>query len=129
VLEENVSAASEAVMVAVHVRPLIEQELEQGCAECLTVTPGAPQVIQYIYILHVSAEDRELMRSLMSVASSDTINISTCLWPYSRRFAADLTGLHSTMYLEVTAVRSLHTCINDACHRWSTASSKDTMPQ
>ena len=38
------AAASEAVCVAVHIRPLIEQELEQGCAECLAVTPGMPQV-------------------------------------------------------------------------------------
>lgn len=36
--------ASEAVCVAVHVRPLIEQEVQEGCAPCLDVTPGAPQV-------------------------------------------------------------------------------------
>jgi hypothetical protein len=36
-------ADSEAVCVAVHVRPLIAQEFEQGCRPCLEVTPGTPQ--------------------------------------------------------------------------------------
>lgn len=33
-----------SVCVAVHVRPLISQELEDGCKECLVLTPGEPQV-------------------------------------------------------------------------------------
>ncbi|KAK9835062.1 hypothetical protein WJX81_008045 [Elliptochloris bilobata] len=33
-----------AVCVCVHVRPLIEQEVLEGCQECLKVTPGQPQV-------------------------------------------------------------------------------------
>ena len=38
---------SESVCVAVHVRPLIDLEHEQGCRECLEVTPGQSQVIYY----------------------------------------------------------------------------------
>ena len=38
--------SSESVAVAVHIRPLIEQELEQGCAECVHVpSPGSSQVM------------------------------------------------------------------------------------
>lgn len=38
--------SSESVAVAVHIRPLIEQELEQGCAECIHVpSPGSSQVV------------------------------------------------------------------------------------
>ncbi|KAJ4714826.1 Kinesin-like protein [Melia azedarach] len=33
-----------SVKVAVHVRPLIGDERVQGCKECVTVTPGKPQV-------------------------------------------------------------------------------------
>lgn len=36
--------AEESVCVAVNIRPLIDIELEQGCQECLSVTPGLPQV-------------------------------------------------------------------------------------
>lgn len=32
------------VVVAVHLRPLIYDELMQGCQECLRVTEGEPQV-------------------------------------------------------------------------------------
>ena len=32
-----------SVCVAVHVRPLIDIELVDGCQECLKVTPGVPQ--------------------------------------------------------------------------------------
>lgn len=38
-------ADSESVVVCVHVRPLIDLEHEQGCRECLEVTPGQSQVI------------------------------------------------------------------------------------
>ncbi|KAE8674765.1 Kinesin-like protein FRA1 [Hibiscus syriacus] len=42
----EVAAASEdcCVKVAVHVRPLIGDEKLQGCKDCVTVTPGKPQV-------------------------------------------------------------------------------------
>ena len=37
---------SESVAVAVHIRPLIEQEVEQGCSECIHVpSPGRAEVI------------------------------------------------------------------------------------
>lgn len=38
---------SESVCVAVHVRPLIEAELLEGCESSLSVTPGLPQVCGY----------------------------------------------------------------------------------
>jgi hypothetical protein len=34
----------DSVKVAVNVRPLITQELLLGCTDCVTVTPGEPQV-------------------------------------------------------------------------------------
>ena len=37
---------SESVAVAVHIRPLVEQEVEQGCSECIHVpSPGGSEVI------------------------------------------------------------------------------------
>ncbi|KAF2283754.1 hypothetical protein GH714_014887 [Hevea brasiliensis] len=38
------SAENCSVKVAVHIRPLIGDERVQGCKECVTVTPGKPQV-------------------------------------------------------------------------------------
>ena len=35
--------ASDAVCVAVHIRPLVQSELAEGCQMCLSVTPGRPQ--------------------------------------------------------------------------------------
>ena len=35
---------SDSVKVAVNVRPLITPELVLGCTDCVTVTPGEPQV-------------------------------------------------------------------------------------
>ncbi|PPD92410.1 hypothetical protein GOBAR_DD10654 [Gossypium barbadense] len=45
-LPMEAAAASEdcCVKVAVHVRPLIGDEKLQGCKDCVTVTPGKPQV-------------------------------------------------------------------------------------
>lgn len=34
-----------SVKVAVHLRPLIGDERVQGCKECVSVTPGKPQVV------------------------------------------------------------------------------------
>ncbi|CAL0312843.1 unnamed protein product [Lupinus luteus] len=33
-----------SVKVALHIRPLIDNERQQGCRECVSVTPGKPQV-------------------------------------------------------------------------------------
>ncbi|KAL6783888.1 KIN4 [Auxenochlorella protothecoides x Auxenochlorella symbiontica] len=38
------ASKAECVCVAVHVRPLVESELAEGCEHALTVTPGLPQV-------------------------------------------------------------------------------------
>lgn len=50
-IEQDVTATgpapesnADAVCVAVHIRPLVDSELAQGCQPCLTVTPGQPQV-------------------------------------------------------------------------------------
>jgi hypothetical protein len=44
--KESTGDSSESVAVAVHIRPLIDQELEQGCAECIHVpSPGSSQVV------------------------------------------------------------------------------------
>lgn len=44
--KDSTGDSSESVAVAVHIRPLIEQELEQGCEECIHVpSPGASQVL------------------------------------------------------------------------------------
>lgn len=44
--KDSTGDSSESVAVAVHIRPLIEQELEQGCAECVHVpSPGSSQVV------------------------------------------------------------------------------------
>jgi hypothetical protein len=37
------------VVVAVHIRPLIEDELYSGCRACLAVTEGEPQVRARVY--------------------------------------------------------------------------------
>jgi hypothetical protein len=34
----------DSVKVAVNIRPLITVELQDGCTDCVTVTPGEPQV-------------------------------------------------------------------------------------
>ena len=34
---------TDAVCVAVHIRPLVPSELAEGCQPCLAVTPGQPQ--------------------------------------------------------------------------------------
>jgi len=34
----------DSVKVAVNIRPLITVELQEGCTDCVTVTPGEPQV-------------------------------------------------------------------------------------
>ena len=40
----QIEQAEIPVVVAVHIRPLIYDELLQGCRECLQVTDGEPQV-------------------------------------------------------------------------------------
>ena len=42
--EDGLTEAPEAVVCAVHVRPLIASEVQEGCAESLVVTPESPQV-------------------------------------------------------------------------------------
>ena len=60
--EQDVSAlgglqeqASDAVCVAVHIRPLVESEHAEGCQTCLSVTPGQPQASPYTAVLLLHA--------------------------------------------------------------------------
>jgi len=39
-----------SVKVALHIRPLIADERQQGCIECVSVTPGKPQVLSLFFI-------------------------------------------------------------------------------
>jgi hypothetical protein len=43
-----------AVRVAVHIRPLVENELAKGCQEILDVTPNTPQVDSTSFMCMVS---------------------------------------------------------------------------
>ncbi len=38
-------AATQAVQVALNIRPLIAQERSQGCKDCIRVVPREPQVV------------------------------------------------------------------------------------
>jgi hypothetical protein len=42
--QQQQQGQGDSVKVAVNVRPLITQELLLGCTDCVTVTPGEPQV-------------------------------------------------------------------------------------
>ena len=42
------SEATQAVQVALNIRPLIPLERVQGCKECITVVPGEPQVVSLV---------------------------------------------------------------------------------
>ena len=45
------SETTQAVQVALNIRPLIPLERVQGCKECIAVVPGEPQVVfQFHYI-------------------------------------------------------------------------------
>ncbi|KAK7251004.1 hypothetical protein RIF29_33855 [Crotalaria pallida] len=43
-METTTTLENCSVKVAVHIRPLIADERQQGCRECVSVTPGKPQV-------------------------------------------------------------------------------------
>lgn len=42
--------ATQAVQVALNIRPLIALERIQGCRECITVVPGEPQVVTLLIV-------------------------------------------------------------------------------
>lgn len=44
------SEATQAVQVALNIRPLIALERIQGCRECITVVPGEPQVVTLLIV-------------------------------------------------------------------------------
>lgn len=47
-LSEN--EATQAVQVALNIRPLIPLERVQGCQECIAVVPGEPQVVPLLFL-------------------------------------------------------------------------------
>ncbi len=50
--DNNNEAATQAVQVAVNIRPLIAQERIQGCKDCLKVMPHEPQVVCFLEFLY-----------------------------------------------------------------------------
>ncbi len=50
--DNNHEAATQAVQVAVNIRPLIAQERIQGCKDCLKVMPHEPQVVCFLEFLY-----------------------------------------------------------------------------
>ncbi|GMI91133.1 FRAGILE FIBER 1 [Hibiscus trionum] len=70
------AAASEdcCVKVAVHVRPLIGDEKLQGCKDCVTVTPGKPQV-------HIGTHSFTFDHVYGSTASPSSSMFEECIVP------------------------------------------------
>jgi hypothetical protein len=63
--------ATQAVQVALNVRPLIIQERIQGCKDCILVVPGEPQVclltISSSFFLYSVVVVRLVMRRILHV--------------------------------------------------------------
>ncbi len=53
---QSQEGGSDAVCVAVHIRPLVESELAEGCQTCLSVTPGQPQARNLGLILYMACQ-------------------------------------------------------------------------
>ncbi len=73
--DNNNKAATQAVQVAVNIRPLIAQERIQACKDCLKVMPHAPQVVcswtfstvEAVYLFEISCfvvrpQEREILQ-------------------------------------------------------------------
>jgi hypothetical protein len=61
--------ATQAVQVALNVRPLITQERIQGCKDCILVVPGEPQVCpRFSCSKLVMLKDISLQRQLLVLA-------------------------------------------------------------
>jgi hypothetical protein len=119
-------ADSESVCVAVHVRPLIDLEHEQGCMECLEVTPGQPQV-RYSPIVTCQLQltrQRSPPPRLLSFNLQLKL-IHSSLQQY--RSVAVLIDSPMITSLEEISGRNLKLCTIDASLPSSTAFSKDIM--
>lgn len=127
-----------AVRVAVHIRPLVENELAKGCQEILDVTPGAPQVSACQRALcgvrvcnptpaiHSLASSLCRQRSQPAACSAHTPSSLLCC-PCCR-LLSDRTGSRTTMCTAVGAATGPPTCTPTACSRWWMACSRATMP-
>lgn len=55
----------DTVQVALRIRPLMQQEIERGCDECIDVVPGEPQVqikelaftYNYVFPQHITQQE------------------------------------------------------------------------
>ncbi|CAG4931469.1 unnamed protein product [Parnassius apollo] len=62
---ENNKCALDTVQVALRIRPLMQQEIERGCDECIEVVPGEPQVqikdlaftYNYVFPQHITQQE------------------------------------------------------------------------
>ncbi|CAK1583428.1 unnamed protein product [Parnassius mnemosyne] len=62
---ETNKGAFDTVQVALRIRPLMQQEIERGCDECIEVVPGEPQVqikdlaftYNYVFPQHITQEE------------------------------------------------------------------------
>ncbi|EDO49629.1 predicted protein, partial [Nematostella vectensis] len=70
--EEN-SDKTIPVKVAVRIRPLLHKEISEACQECISVTPGEPQVIMgtnkaftYDYVFGKSSSQKELYTDVVT---------------------------------------------------------------
>ena len=78
--EDNLTEAPEAVVCAVHVRPLIASELQEGCAESLIVTPESPQVSRAACNFPIWLEVM-LLFTPFPLAAHTVLYLADCFWP------------------------------------------------
>lgn len=99
--EEKPAEQAESVVVAVKVRPLVPNEVEQGARSTLLSIPGQPQVRE--------ARGGTSCRKT-SLISTWRLNVA---WIGSRRSALVSTSLHMTTYTERMAPTT-GSCTQDA---------------
>lgn len=85
-IQQDVAALSpapesnaDAVCVAVHIRPLVESELAEGCQPCLTVTPGQPQARFSQILPHQQCADVEQQDLLGGASVILLITMPPCM--------------------------------------------------
>ena len=78
--EDGLTEAPEAVVCAVHVRPLIASEVQEGCAESLVVTPESPQVTEQLVSPHIWLEVM-LLFTPFPLAAHTVVSLADRFWP------------------------------------------------
>jgi hypothetical protein len=51
---EKEATTTQAVQVAVNIRPLIAMERVQGCSDCIAIVPGEPQGVHKLLALQLA---------------------------------------------------------------------------